>query len=108
MIRAHIHLEGVLGRRVELKELAEMTTRAHGEKSFSQGKLSGYRLGAVNPSVDVLAAYAKATRVDPGWLAFGRESEAPAPAEQHAPAPTAKRGGRAVPEPSDLKKKRSG
>jgi transcriptional regulator with XRE-family HTH domain len=118
MVRAHIHLEAVLGRRVDLDELAERTARAHGEKSFSQSKLSGYRTGAVNPSVDVLAAYAKATGVDPGWLAFGVASGAPAPegitaepvrrVAEHPPTGVARLGGKEVPERTPHRRKRAG
>ena len=88
MVRAHIHLEAVLGRRVELVELAERTQRAHGKKRFSQSKLSGYRTGAVKPSLDVIAAYAAATLTDPGWMGFDTLSAAPAPVGAH-PQPAA-------------------
>jgi hypothetical protein len=115
MVLAHIYLEAVLGRRVGLDELARRTEKAHGKKRFSQSKLSGYRTGAVMPSVDVIDAYAAATLTDPGWMAFDTRSAAPAPGDsvrlragEHPPTGVAKLGGKEVPERAPQKRKRSG
>jgi transcriptional regulator with XRE-family HTH domain len=76
---AHIHLMSQIGARVTLLELAARMTRAHGKRSFTQGQMSEYQKGITSPSLEVVWAYAKATGVDPGWLAFGSETSAPAP-----------------------------
>lgn len=80
MVVAHIHLMSQIGARVTLTELAERVGAAFGGgRTFAQSQLTEYHKGKVMPPLDVVLAYARATGVDPGWLAFGGESEAPAP-----------------------------
>lgn len=76
---AHLHLRAQLGgRKVPYAELAERVSAAHGERTFTAGQVSEYQK-TVEPPRDVIAAYAIACDVDPGWLAFGELSKAPAP-----------------------------
>ena len=79
MVIAQLHLMSQIGRRLTLTDLAELVGKAHGSRSFSQGQMTGYQKGSVAAPLDVIWAYAKATRVDPGWLAFGGDTAAPGP-----------------------------
>jgi transcriptional regulator with XRE-family HTH domain len=80
MVVAHIHLMSQIGMRVTLTELADRVGIAFGGgRTFAQSQITEYHKGKVMPPLDVVLAYAKATSVDPGWLAFGSESAAPAP-----------------------------
>ena len=109
------HLTSQLGVRVTLKVLAERMSAAHGGRRFTTGLVSQYQNGKVkNYPLDVIMAYATATGVDPGWLAFGAASGAPAPAgvtaeppsAAHPPTGIARRGGREVPEPASPKRRK--
>jgi transcriptional regulator with XRE-family HTH domain len=79
MVVAHIQLMSQIGVRVTFVDLADRVTRAHGTRQFTAGQVSEYQKASVMPPIEVVWAYAKATGVDPGWLAFGTDSAAPAP-----------------------------
>jgi transcriptional regulator with XRE-family HTH domain len=79
MVVAHIQLMSQIGVRVTFVDLADRVTRAHGTRQFTAGQVSEYQKASVMPPIEVVWAYAKATGVDPGWLAFGSESSAEAP-----------------------------
>lgn len=64
-------------RKLSQTELGEMVGKAGGE-AVSQSTVSDW-FKTVVPSVGVVEYLAKALEVDPGWLAFGPASEAPAP-----------------------------
>ncbi len=51
---------------------------------LSQGTISRWFRGAV-PDLESICAVAEALEVDPGWLAFGAASKAPAPNEPILP-----------------------
>lgn len=60
--------------------LAEELARVMGKpEPFSQGAISRYMHGQIPGELDTILGLAKVLGVDPGWLAFGDESEAPAP-----------------------------
>lgn len=84
---AHGHLMSQIGQRVTLSDLAARMSRAHGSRRFTQGLVSQYENAKVKSyPLDVIMAGAKATGVDPGWLAFGGASGAPMPPGiAHAP-----------------------
>ncbi len=67
------------GVRLTLQVVAEMVTRAHGARRFTTGMIGEYQKGQTMAANDAIAAYAKAFGADPGWLAFGPLSGAPAP-----------------------------
>jgi hypothetical protein len=81
MVIAHGVLMSQIGSRVTLTALAERMTRVHGTRRFTPGQVSDYQKAeVVTYPLEVIWTYAKASGVDPGWLAFGSESKAPAPA----------------------------
>lgn len=86
MVQAHIHLMSQIGTRVTLQALADRMSKAHKRRHFSPGQISQYQGGTVKSyPLEVVWIYAKATGVDPGWLAFGEESEAPSPVPHRPP-----------------------
>ena len=115
MVAAHGSLMSQIGTRLTQGDLAERMSRAHGKRRFVSAQISEYQgAGVKSYPLDVIMAYAKATGVDPGWLAFGAASGAPAPlgvtAEPlpaaHPPTGIARRGGREVPEPASPKRRK--
>ena len=69
-----------IGTRVTLTDLAVRMSRAHGKRRFTPGQVSEYEKAEVKSfPLDVIWAAARATGVDPGWLAFGPETAAPPP-----------------------------
>lgn len=80
----HLLIEGATGRRVTLAEVGEMVGAALEREPYSAGSVLAWEKGVSVPDVRVIAALARActsvgVEVDPGWLAFGSESYAPAP-----------------------------
>lgn len=60
--------------------LGRQVGRILGEDLVSQSAVSRWFKGAT-PDLDTIAALGRALGVDPGWLAFGELSEAPAPVD---------------------------
>ena len=80
-------LQSRLGRSVSQTWLATEMGKELGQGPLSQSTLSGYFTGKFQPTdLDRYIALAKVLGVDPGWLAFGEASAAPAPPN---PFPTA-------------------
>ena len=61
--------------------LGKRVGRILGEAEVSQSAVSRWFKGAT-PDLETIAAIAKALDVDPGWLAFGEDSQAPSPGDQ--------------------------
>lgn len=62
--------------------LAEEVSKELGlepQEYLTQSLMSRYLRGSTTPPVGTIAAIAKVLGVDPGWLAFGPASQAPAP-----------------------------
>lgn len=57
------------------KQVGKMLT---GKEPLSQSAVSRWMKGA-RPELETIAALASVLQVDPGWLAFGELSQAPAP-----------------------------
>lgn len=55
-----------------------------GRKTVGKVMISRWEQGKAVPALESLLAIAKAASVDPGWLAFGDESQAPPP-ERYLP-----------------------
>jgi hypothetical protein len=58
--------------------LSGEVSRRLGREPLSQGTVSRWFRGAV-PDLESMGAVAATLEVDPGWLAFGSQSRAPAP-----------------------------
>lgn len=77
---ARLHLERRLGESVTLSSLGEaVAKRVRRDAPFSPAAVSRWFDGSTEPTLDVIEAVAAVCKVDPGWLAFGRRSAAPAP-----------------------------
>ena len=72
-------LERRLGRKVTHSDLGEAIARQLRRAPFSAATVSQWLSGKQALSLQVTLALAKLCGVDPGWLAFGEESRAPAP-----------------------------
>lgn len=79
MEAAHVHLISHIRQRVTLTELADRVSKKHPDRTFTPTQIQEYKKGKARPWLDVIQAYALATEVDPGWLAFGDRTQAPAP-----------------------------
>lgn len=79
-------VDGATGGRVSQGELgAAVSSELGGDRAYKAASVSEWENGRRVPSVRAVAALARAARgfgvdVDPGWLAFGKESYAPEPA----------------------------
>jgi alkylation response protein AidB-like acyl-CoA dehydrogenase len=78
MFDAQLYASGQERRRVTQAEVAEAAAKLLKRKGWTAAAVSRHFGGRV-PDVRTIAAYAKVMGVDPGWLAFGDASEAPAP-----------------------------
>lgn len=67
------------GRDIGHQEFADMLAGTPGGKRVSQGSVSKWMNGEVHPQLELIPAIAYVLNVDPGWLAFGDDSEAPMP-----------------------------
>jgi transcriptional regulator with XRE-family HTH domain len=72
-------LERRLGRKVTHSNLGEAVAQQLRRAPFSAATVSQWLSGKQALNFSVTLALAKLCRVDPGWLAFGEESRAPAP-----------------------------
>ncbi len=72
------HLSGVERRRVPQIEVAGQVAKLMGEAEMTSAAVSRH-FGGRLPALGLVGAYARAMRVDPGWLAFGDASAAPSP-----------------------------
>jgi transcriptional regulator with XRE-family HTH domain len=72
----------VAGREVQQKEVAEMA-------GMEEGTVNRYFRGETIPPLDTIVALARVLQVDPGWIAFGEDSQAPKPFWRDLSAPTA-------------------
>lgn len=63
---------------VSQREIGERVGARLGREAFSQAAVSRWFQGRM-PDWEVLLALAEVCGVDPGWLAFGARSAAPAP-----------------------------
>ena len=80
LFRAWALLQAKLGRSVSQSWLAQRMADELGQASVSQSTISGYFTGKFQPdTIDRWVALAKVLEVDPGWLAFGDDSQAPPP-----------------------------
>lgn len=75
-----LRLQATEGKEVDQKEIAKRAGKALKRKPFSQATVSRWFNGTV-PDVETVGGLALALKVDPGWLAFGEASAAPAPGE---------------------------
>lgn len=90
------HHEGV--RQIPLAKVGERIAKRMGRpEGFPAGTVSRWAAGKNIPQdLEVIGAAALETGVDPGWLAFGRASDAPWPAGWQPPAETGHHGERSL------------
>lgn len=69
--------QGRQGRRVTQKELGELLATSGGE-AVGQTTVSGWFNGAI-PDLYDICRLARIFEVDPGWIAFGKETKASGP-----------------------------
>lgn len=85
MFTVRLLMGEAVGCKVTLGEVGQMLGDELGrERPYSPTSVLEWEKGVSQPGVDVLAALARVStgagvEVDPGWLAFGAESCAPAP-----------------------------
>lgn len=81
MFAAKNHLERLRHRDVTLAELGELVAQQLGrQKAFDPSVVARWIKGRQDPDTrDAWLALAETLQVDPGWLAFGDASSAPAP-----------------------------
>lgn len=82
---ARHHVERAIREDLTWEQLAERISAAHGGRTFTGRQVWAYEKGKPIPTMDVVLAYAQACGVDPGWLAFGDASKAPAPTASEMP-----------------------
>jgi transcriptional regulator with XRE-family HTH domain len=107
---ARLHLAAVEGRTIGDAELARRVAKRLPSGRMDESLVGKWRRGTV-PSVAKIAALAQECDVDPGWLAFGDRSTAPAPEQWaavaiSADAAIAAQAQRQVPQISEAKEKR--
>lgn len=78
MLEAILYASSVENRKLSQADVGEKVGKVLRRKQLTAAAVSRHFGGRV-PTVPVLAAYAKAMHVDPGWLAFGEASDASAP-----------------------------
>jgi transcriptional regulator with XRE-family HTH domain len=70
--------QGADGRMTQ-EAFAEAVGKQLGKRTVGKVTISRWERGDTVPTLESLLAIARASRVDPGWLAFGNNSRAPAP-----------------------------
>jgi transcriptional regulator with XRE-family HTH domain len=77
---AHLHrLEGRFESKTEIgRRVSNLLSR---DRPYTPTAINKWFNEGVVPDIATIAALAKVLQVDPGWLAFGDESRAPAPRE---------------------------
>lgn len=78
MLEAILYASSVQDRKLSQADVATKVGKVLKKKQLTAAAVSRH-FGGRMPTVPVLAAYAKAMHVDPGWLAFGDASDASAP-----------------------------
>lgn len=79
MTDALLHLQRRMRRKVTQLEVGQAVAVMLGRGEITSAVVSRYFTGKREMDLVEIAAYAKVLGVDPGWLAFGTDSEAPAP-----------------------------
>lgn len=100
LFTSNVLLAGRLGRKVTYAELLEALTISMGEDApKSTSTISRWFTDGTVPDVETVRRTAQFFKVDPGWLAFGEDSAAPAPgnpaadlSEPQSPPDTKRRG----------------
>jgi hypothetical protein len=72
---AHLHYAQKMERHITKTALAKRMSKVSGRR-FTTSQVSSYQSAEVTPPYEVIMVYARATLTDPGWLAFGSESNA--------------------------------
>ena len=85
LLEAFLHLSGQAGRKLGYRDLGDRVGEILGEGPINQSKLTRWFNGETEPDLREVRAIAKACGVDPGWLAFGEASQAPAPGHTKRP-----------------------
>jgi hypothetical protein len=79
LVSLYFNYQGRLGRQVTLREIGTEVARAMGRpRPFAPSAVSRWFDGA-EPDLATITGIARVFGVDPGWLAFGGDSAAPAP-----------------------------
>jgi transcriptional regulator with XRE-family HTH domain len=80
MFRARVELSARLGEKVPQDGFGLLVARRLGrEKPITAATVSRWEAGEGVPDLATIQAAAELSGVDPGWLAFGSRSQAPAP-----------------------------
>lgn len=76
---SYMHLNARLGRAAKLEELGKWIGDARGTDAPDKGTVSRWATGEQKPDLATIEAIAAVCGVDPGWIAFGEKTGAPAP-----------------------------
>lgn len=87
MFEARLRLTATARRSVSLAEMGELVGAKLGREGFTATAVSRWMSGLQEPELAAIDAIADVCGVDPGWLAFGARSQAPAPLGYEEPAP---------------------
>lgn len=78
---AHQRLNRILGRHVSNAEFGRIIGEKLRNKSYSSASVGEWEKDESKPDIATVGIIAEICDVDPGWLAYGKSSKAPAPQE---------------------------